>query len=415
MFFFFLLHLLFESLADDVADVNEIHLPAVSGMGRVDDNASAVGAESRVRVAAPFAFILRRQIKMPEWDDFTGRYVVKIDVLFSLIVRIGVVENPFIAGQVCAVAISCHYAFANDFDSVRTVFVKIESIAVRRMPCPGQYVLRIAPDKMRCFAVRIDDLNIRSIGFGGEHSRAETAQARCPPAVQEDKSRAVRVEQQVVEIVLGILRIAGDLSELGYLGKGYYQLPAARIKVDPKNAGIRWRRVIFVWVGQAGVAIAGPHVLNTPEIRRNSRPAVGADSINRVRQSSFFAALNIKDMAYEPVVLPVVPYNFVFRAGTPLEHTALLPAPGAALAQFCPLVALFQIDHPDLDNIIGFGAAMFEIDLHPERIPAGRVELQFVVIAEPVEFRPTSYSTNRWQSRRFRFGCTPEGWADQAS
>ena len=67
-------------------------------MGRVDHDALAVGTESRVRVAAPFALILRRQIKMPEWYRFAGRYVTKIDVLLSLFVRISVVEDPLIAG-----------------------------------------------------------------------------------------------------------------------------------------------------------------------------------------------------------------------------------------------------------------------------------------------------------------------------
>ncbi len=66
-------------------------MPAVAGVGRVDDDASAVGAEARVRVAATFAFIVRRQIKMPERHSFAGRYVVKIDVLISLFVRIGIV------------------------------------------------------------------------------------------------------------------------------------------------------------------------------------------------------------------------------------------------------------------------------------------------------------------------------------
>jgi hypothetical protein len=114
-------------------------------------------------------------------------------------------------------------------------------------------------------------------------------------------------------------------------------------------------------------------------------------------QSSFLAAMNIKDVTCEMVVLPVVPYNLVFRARKPLEHTALLPAPGGALAEFSPPVAVFQIYHPDFDDIAGFGAAMFEIDLHPECIPAGRVELQLVIVAEPVEFRPARYSPDRRQ------------------
>ena len=112
-------------------------MPTVTGVGRVDDDVLAVGAESRVRIAAPFAFILRRQIKMAERHRFAGRYVIKIDILLSLAVRIGIVEDPFIAGKVGAMAVSCHYAFADDFDLSCSVLVEIKCVTVRRVPCPG--------------------------------------------------------------------------------------------------------------------------------------------------------------------------------------------------------------------------------------------------------------------------------------
>jgi len=300
------------------------------------------------------------------------------------------------------VAVSCHYSFADDFDPVRPVLVKIERVAVGGVPRPGQNMPRIAPDEMRCFAVRIDDVDIRSVGIGGEHSRAETTQARCPPAMQKDESRAVRIKQQVVEVVLGVLWIAGDLAESGYVGEGYYQFPAARIKINSKDAGILRSRGVFVRVRQTGIAVPGSHVLNPPEIRRHGGPAIVANGINRIRQSSLAAAVNVKDVAYEPAILPVVEDNLVFRAGPPLEHTALLPAPGAALAEFRPPVAVFEIHHPDFDDIVGFGAAMLEINLHPEHIPADRIELQFVVVAEPVEFWPLCDSPDRRQALQFR-------------
>jgi len=300
------------------------------------------------------------------------------------------------------VAVSCHYAFADHLNFFRAVLVKIERVAVRGVPRPGQNMPRIAPDEMRCFAVRIDNVNIRSVGIGGEHSRAETTQACCPPAMQKDESRAFRIEQQVVKVVLGILWVAGDLAESGYVGEGYNQFPAARIKIDSKDAGILRSRGVFVRVRQASVTVAGSHVLNTPEIRRHGSPAIGANGINWVRQGSFPAAMNIKDVAYEPAILPVVEDNLVFRAGPPLEHAALLPAPCAALAEFSPPVAVFQIDHPDFDDIVGFWAEMLEVDLHPEHVPAGRVELQFVVVAEPVEFRPLCDSPDRRQALQFR-------------
>ena len=53
---------------------------------------------------------------MTERDLSAGRYVVEIDGLFPLFVGVGVVENPLIAGQVCAMAVFGHNIFADYFD-----------------------------------------------------------------------------------------------------------------------------------------------------------------------------------------------------------------------------------------------------------------------------------------------------------
>ena len=93
--------------------------------------------------------------------------------------------------------------------------------------------------------------------------------------------------------------------------------------------------------------------------------------------------------ADESFALAVVPDHLALRAGEPLEHAALLPAPGPALAQLDPAVAVVQVDHADLDHVVRARRAMLEVDLHAEDVAAGRVELQLVVVAEPVEFRPS--------------------------
>lgn len=90
-------------------------------------------------------------------------------------------------------------------------------------------------------------------------------------------------------------------------------------------------------------------------------------------------------MANVLVVLPVIPENLSLGAGPPLEHAALLPAPGAAAIQLNPAVGVLQIDHADPDDIVRFRAAMLEINLHRQHIPAGGVELELVVVAKPVE------------------------------
>ena len=74
-------------------------------------------------------------------------------------------------------------------------------------------------------------------------------------------------------------------------------------------------------------------------------------------------------------------------ARPPLEHAALLPAPGAALAQLDPAVAVGQIDHADLDHVVGLRRAVLEVDLHAQHVAAGRIELELVVVAEPVVLR----------------------------
>ena len=135
-----------------------------------------------------------------------------------------------------------------------------------------------------------------------------------------------------------------------------------------------------------------------------------------MRQCSLFACFDIENVRSEVVSLSVVPDNLVFRARPPLEHTTLLPAPSAAVAELDPAVPVFQIHHSNPDNVVGFGAAVLEIDLHPENIAAGGIELEFVVVAEPVEFWPVGDRADRGQVSDFRFlicdfrfGCGCEG------
>lgn len=119
-------------------------MSAIACVRRIDEDFFAVRAKSRVSIAATFATILRWQIKMAELYRLLSRNMIKIDGLFTLLVRIGIVENPFIAGQVSAVAVSCHYSFADDhrgrhhvvshFDLFRAVLIEIERVAVRRVP-----------------------------------------------------------------------------------------------------------------------------------------------------------------------------------------------------------------------------------------------------------------------------------------
>ena len=66
-------------------------MSAIAFVGGVNDDASTVGAEARVCIAAPFACVLRRKVEMAERDSFAFCNVEEIDVLFSLFVGVGVV------------------------------------------------------------------------------------------------------------------------------------------------------------------------------------------------------------------------------------------------------------------------------------------------------------------------------------
>ncbi len=99
--------------------------------------------------------------------------------------------------------------------------------------------------------------------------------------------------------------------------------------------------------------------------------------------------------ADEAITLSIVPDHFGRRARAPLQHASLLPAPGAARAELNPPVVITCIDHSDSDDIAASRRAMLERDLHPEHVPRARVELQLVVVAEPVVFGSAREGANR--------------------
>ena len=105
------------------ADVDEVHLSAVEAVGRINDDASAIGAEARMRIAAPFTLVFGRRIEAAKRDFLARCDIVEINVLFSLFVGIGVVENPFVARQVAAMSVLGHNGLAHDFDLAGAVFI----------------------------------------------------------------------------------------------------------------------------------------------------------------------------------------------------------------------------------------------------------------------------------------------------
>jgi len=189
---------------------------------RVNNYATAVRAESGVGITSPFASVLFRKVKVAQGHGFACREMVEVYVLVAISVRVGVVEDPFVAGgEVGAVAVSGHNALADDLCFAGFVLVEIERISIRGVPCPGEDVVWVSPDEVGGFAVRVYHADVFAVGGGCEHSGTEAAyglvgRVACgAPSVQKDESRAVCVEEEMVEVVLCVLRIAGDLAEFG--------------------------------------------------------------------------------------------------------------------------------------------------------------------------------------------------------
>ena len=172
-------------------------------------------------------------------DDFPLRfYFVEIDYLASIAPSgIGVVENPPSAGQERAMAVEFHPLPAHDLDRAAGLVLKqVEAHAKRVVPRPREQMAGVAPDKVRRFSIRIDQMNVSAVGPGGQHSGSKASQPFGPPAVQEDESGAVGIEQQVVEVVFWIPGISGNIAEFGDVREGYYQVLTAGLKVNSEDA-----------------------------------------------------------------------------------------------------------------------------------------------------------------------------------
>jgi len=135
---------------------------------------------------------------------------------------------------------------------------------------------------------------------------------------------------------------------------------------------------------QTTIIVGGPHVFKAMKVDRQRGLAVGAESENWVGESPLPTRPDVQNVADKTAVFPVVPDYFLSRLRQPLQHAARLPAPGAALSQLDPAVSVLQVDHSDSDNVLRHRRAVLELHLHAQRIPSRRIELQLVVVAEPV-------------------------------
>src|SRR5947208_4385019 len=116
--------------------------------------------------------------------------MIQIWMLIPVGIRIGVVQNPLVLSSrhVSIVAVLGHIIKTNDLNFIRAVLIQIEALAMRRMPCPGHDVLRIAPNKMRRRTPGIDAEPILTFAITGERPRLKRRLARVSPAIQKEET-----------------------------------------------------------------------------------------------------------------------------------------------------------------------------------------------------------------------------------
>ena len=319
-------------------------------------------------------------------------------MLKAVFVRIGVIQNPSLARQIGAMTVLGHDLRRDDADLLAVVGVEIEFAAMRGMMRPGKHVGPVPPDEMRGAPVGIEDIGPATIGIGCKHPGAKSPLAfLAPPAVQEDKPPSAGRHQQVVEIMFDPAKIRVRVRYRGRLRDGQDQLALPGHQIDAPDAGILRREHAAVGVGDARIAVSGTRVVNAPEVGRDRPLAVRRKGVDRRGQRPLLTCLDIENVRDELPVLAVVPNDLRRRTGQPLQHAALLPSPGAAFSQVDPAVVVGEIDHADADHVIGPRRAMLEIHFHAEHVPVRRVELQLVVVAEPVKFRAAGDGAHRRQ------------------
>jgi hypothetical protein len=99
---------------EDFCDVDEVHLSAVALPRGVYDYGFAVSCGPGMGVYSPFALVFGWEVEAAEVYSFGGFYVEEVWGDESAAVGVCVAENPFVAGEVCAVAVAIHYPSADN-------------------------------------------------------------------------------------------------------------------------------------------------------------------------------------------------------------------------------------------------------------------------------------------------------------
>ena len=208
---------------------------------------------------------------------------------------------------------------------------------------------------MRRVAGRVDHVQVASIELGGEHSRNKSALQRLPPSVQENKSLAVRADEQVVHVVPVVGQLFAKMRHGGQIGDRYDEIAFAALQIQSPNAGIFRRSLVDKRVLDALIAIARPQSLNAGKIGGHRPLAVGTDRINWFGQRSLRGGFYVEHVTDVAAVLPIVPNYLRLGSRQPLQHATLLPAPSRTGTECNPTVVVLRVDHADVDHVVFYG------------------------------------------------------------
>ena len=164
------------------------------------------------------------------------------------------------------------------------------------------------------------------------------------PAVEERNSFAVRAEQHVVEPAGRIFHIR-TVIQVGNFRHADHQFRSVVLEVNQPDAFIVGAVDFFIFVKCAGIAVSRTFAVQTGEIEAERPLAVGAETVDRAADGLLFAGFDIQNAGNEMVAFAVVVNHFGFGVVEPLEHAALLPAPGVGFRQRDEFVVVLQVDH----------------------------------------------------------------------
>lgn len=211
------------------ADVDQMQLPTLVFVRRIDAHHFCITRQARVRIDTPFTGVNRRQMKMAEIDAAARGDLVEVRGLHPLFAfRIRVAEDPLVAGQIAAVSPAIEHATANLANVAASINIFKEkippAIVAIKTARLRQKVILVSPDKMGSVAITANDTHILTLGSRRDDSRPPRS-IGITPAVQEDEPRTIGVVEKVIEVMLDaglVVRNESGTSDLSNRKNGFH-------------------------------------------------------------------------------------------------------------------------------------------------------------------------------------------------